>query len=207
MNGALLGEGNSDRALLPLLSWVVRNATDVDATIIWIDPARLPPARGLADKARLVHTILACDLLFVHRDADKQPADWRYAEIRNAVGDMAHVPVVPVRMTEAWLLPHESAIREASGRVSGRDDLALPPIGRIEDVADPKAALRDALLSAHGATGRRRSRFDPGAAIYRLADLVEDWSPLRRLPSFRRLEQDTRAALAGLGHPLRPPAP
>ena len=33
---------------------------------------------------------------------------------------------------------------------------------------------------------------------HELAEQIDDWSPLRQLPAFRRLEDDTRAALAGL---------
>jgi hypothetical protein len=45
------------------------------------------------------------------------------------------------------------------------------------------------------------------AALHRLADLVEDWSALRQLPSFQRLEADTRQVLGVLGLPLLEPGP
>lgn len=202
MNGALPGEGNSDRALLPLLLWVLREATPVDTSVEWVDTSRLPPARSLADKVAQLRKVQPCELLFVHRDSDKQRPEWRYREVTEAAGDQLHVAVVPVRTMEAWLLPHEAAIRAAAGRVSGKDALGLPNPARIEDIADPKRVLRDALVQAHGATGRRKDRFDPAAALYRLADLVEDWSVLRQLPAFRRLEADTRAALSILGVPV-----
>lgn len=94
------------------------------------------------------------------------------------------------------------AIRTAAGRPSGRESLALPPLARLEATAGPKQLLHESLKRANGATGRRAERFDSAAAIHRLADLVEDWAPLRALPAFRRLEEDTRAALTELGLPV-----
>jgi len=45
------------------------------------------------------------------------------------------------------------------------------------------------------------------AAAHRLATLVDDWSPLRQLTAFRKLERDTISTLEALGartgsHPL-----
>jgi hypothetical protein len=56
------------------------------------------------------------DLVVVHRDSDNVGADKRRDEIAQGAQDSgveSHVlPVIPVRMTEAWLLLDESAIRE-----------------------------------------------------------------------------------------------
>lgn len=124
MIAALLAEGPSDKALLPILRWVLGSASPVPARIEWIDTssfARRPSTlREEVDAAKIV---CPCDLLFVHRDADKQPPQWRYDKISQSVGDQVHVAVVPIRMTEAWLLIDAEAIRAASGRVSGIEDL------------------------------------------------------------------------------------
>lgn len=203
MNAALLGEGPTDRALLPLLRWLLGQSTASTCEIAWVDTNRIAGEGALAAKVARGLAANPCDLLFVHRDSDQQPPEWRYTEIAAAVGAQPYVAVVPIRMTEAWLLLDAAAIRAAAGRPSGAEDLALPPLSRMEALADPKRALREALISAHAATGRRAARFDPGAALYRVADLVEDWSPLRRLSAFQRLERDTRTAVEALGLPLR----
>jgi hypothetical protein len=82
--------------------------------------------------------------------------------------------------------------------------LGLPPLARTEHLPDPKRALRDALVSAHGADGRRARQFRPDAARHRVAELIEDGSPLRQLSAFRQLEADTRAALVSLNVPIDP---
>jgi hypothetical protein len=132
------------------------------------------------------------DIVFVHRDAEKLSAAVRLAEIpsRDAV-----VPIVPIRMTEAWLLIDEGAIRQAAGNPNGKTALALPPVKQLEELPDPKAILRALLISASEYSGRRRRKFDHAAAFRRLADLIEDFSPLLRLSAFGRFCEDLTAVL------------
>jgi hypothetical protein len=200
---ALLGEGSSDRALMPILRWIVDRATPDDVRIERIDtfPTR---ANTLQQKVEAARLVCPCELLFVHRDADNQPPEWRYEEIRRAVGDTVYVAVVPIRTTEAWLLIDVPMIRAAAGRPSGTNDLDLPKLAKIESESRPKERLEEALRRAHGATGRRAHKFHPPSAINRLANLIEDWSPLREVGAFQRLEADTRAALGRLGLALKP---
>jgi hypothetical protein len=144
-----------------------------------------------------------CNLLFVHRDAEGLPLEMRRDEILKAFKGVAYgalpvVCVVPVRMTEAWLLFDESAIRMAAGNPDGRVNLALPRLERCEEIPDPKALLHEALRTASELTGRRRKKFRPDVQVHRLADLVDDYSPLRRLPAFRALEGDLQAAVQRL---------
>ncbi len=204
MKAALIGEGGSDRALLPALRWLLQRSTTEPAVLEWVDTARFASGRSLKEKVKAALRVHPCDLLFVHRDADNQAPARRFQEIRSAAGQHPHVAVVPIRMTETWLLIDESAIRAVAGRPSGKEDLGLPAIGKLEQVSDPKATLHGAMRVAHGATGRRARRFRPEEALHRLADLVTDWSPLRQVPAFRRLETDTRCALETLGLPLGP---
>ena len=204
MNAALLAEGSSDRVLLPVLRWLLDELTGEAVPVAWVDTSLLTTGPKLADKVRYALRVQPCHLLFIHRDADNQPPAARYEEIRLAAAEHPHVAVVPIRTTEAWLLIDEPAIRAASGRVSGRESLGLPSASRIEQVSDPKTVLRHALVTAHGGTGRRARRFRPTEARQRLADLIDDWSPLRQLSAFQRLEADTRAALASFDLPLHP---
>ena len=108
-----------------------------------------------------------CDLLFVHRDAEGVPHRSRVEEIEIAMQEVRavhegaglppHVVVVPVRMTEAWLLFDEAAIRRAAGNPNGRVSLQLPP-GDPEEIADPKQLLHDLLRTASELGGRRLGR-------------------------------------------------
>jgi hypothetical protein len=127
VTGALLGEGTSDRALLPILRWLVAQISSADIRLEWVDSSRFAwPRRTLAEKVRLALLACPCDLLFVHRDADNQHPALRHAEIANAVGTQRFVAVVPIRETEAWLLIDESAIAHATHRRCQRSQ-ATPP--------------------------------------------------------------------------------
>lgn len=172
--------------------------------IEWIDTSRIPSTPTLRERVSAVRRLAPYDLVFIHRDADNQPPAWRYEEIAEAAAGSPYVAVVPVRMTEAWLLFDEESLRAASGRPSGKEPLNLPPVRRLESLPDPKRTLKDTLLLASGTTGRRRERFDPIQARARVADLIEDWAPLRLLPAFQQLERDVHAALAHANLPTNP---
>lgn len=140
-----------------------------------------------------------CDLLFVHRDAEGESWDARVAEIRGhlalTAAEQPAVCVVPVRMQEAWLLFNEAVIRWAADNPRGRMPLEIPSLDRLEDLADPKGLLWKALMTASGLRPGRRHRFLPAARAHRVAELIEDFSPLRRLSAFEALEEDVKATL------------
>ncbi len=138
-----------------------------------------------------------CDLLFIHRDAEGEIPDIRYEEINNAVISFAeqyektpHVCVVPVRMTEAWLLFDIKAIRRAAGNPNGAMELNLPPLKEVENVHNPKDILFNAFQTASGLNKRRLKKLNKARCRLRLAELIQDFSPLRVLPAFQRLEED-----------------
>jgi hypothetical protein len=199
----LVSEGSSDRALLPVLHWLLLDLNfSGSLEQQWADLRQLPrPPRGLPERIRKAVELYPCDLLFVHRDAETMPLSERRQELRSAVqnaglGDPpAAVCVVPVRMMEAWLLFDERALRQAAGRPSGRHPLGLPRRQHLEDLTDPKGILHRLLVEASGVTGRRRKKFPTVERVHRLANLIEDYSPLRVLPAFRELEQDLRDVL------------
>lgn len=201
----LVTDGSSDAVLVPVIRWLLAELSSASIEVQWADLRRFPhPARTLDEKLATAVASYDCDLLFVHRDAEGQDPARRYVEVSqaNRTG-RPHVAVVPVRMQEAWLLVDEVALRQAAGRPSGCEPLHLPSPRQWEGLADPKHVLHQALIAASGAKGRRAKAFNAGAAVHRMADLVTDWSRLRELVAFQRLEADTRSALTELGAPLR----
>src|SRR5690606_23217799 len=97
-------------------------------------------------------------LTFVHRDAEGVSWDERHREFENC--DMAGiVPVIPVTMTEAWILFDASAISHA---VACPDAVVeVPRISTVEELNDPKQIVEELLRQAAGnPTGRRRATLD-----------------------------------------------
>ncbi len=189
----LLGEGSSDRALIPILDWLFgQHLPDCAIQSAWADLGRLPqPPRTLNERISESLSLYPCQLLFVHRDADRDGHAARVEEVRRAAAPHEPhpiIPVVPVRMLEAWLLCDEQALRRASGNPNGRQPLSLPSPSQIEDIADPKGVLHDRLRVASGLSGRRRRTLRVSAE--RVALLAADFTVLRQLPAFCALEAE-----------------
>ena len=207
----LLPEGSSDRALIPLLTWLLRDigvghAIQSNLADVW--RLREKP-RGLTEKIIRSIELYPCDLLFIHRDADREPQEARVTEIQEAVQDAQQsisvspvVCVVPVRMQEAWLLFDAAAIRRAAGNPNGRETLGLPELRRVENLPDPKTELYNLIRTASGLTGHRLRRLKVQALSSRASQVsgyIEDFSPLRALSAFRQLETQLRAVVSEQG--------
>lgn len=195
----LISDGPSDRALLPILTWALRENSSVGRVQAeWADLYRLPdPPRNLCNRILTAIDLFPCDLLFVHRDAERQEPETRYSEINKAVQEAVsqgfNIPavcVVPVKMTEAWLLFDETAIRIAAGNPNGKNTLNIPELKEIEQILDPKDLLFEILKKASGLTRRRLKKFNEGAARVRISELIADFSPLRELNAFKKLEKN-----------------
>lgn len=194
----LLSEGTSDQALLPVLDWLLRHHfPDHAVQPSWANPQRFgQPPKRLSDKIALTIEFFPCDVLFVHRDADRELRENRVREITGAklevktAQNLPVVCVVPTRMTEAWLLHDEAALRTAAGNPHGKEPLQLPRIADLEKEPDPKDLLHKLLLDASGRKGRRLRSFAVSGRVRRLAELIDDFAPLRALPAFRSLESD-----------------
>jgi hypothetical protein len=198
----LVTDGSSDACLMHPIDWLLRACDWNECVGEWADLRGLPDSSSLlADQLRLALALYPSELVFVHRDAERQDPELRVAQITAAIAELStqvrHVCVVPVRMMEAWLLHDEVAIRRAAGKPNGKQKLLLPSLSRVETVADPKSALREALLLASETSGRRHKQKlrDFGIMRRRVAELIDDYSPLRAVSAFARLEQELRTTL------------
>ena len=202
----MLGDGSSDQVLLSHITWISRQhlPSSVPIAATWADLTRLRKRpTNLVERISGALAIFPCDLLCVHRDAERESPEVRFREIESAISKVrespANIRVVPVRMTEAWLMFDEGAIRSAAGNPHGHAKLELPPIGQAEELADPKRRLHDILRAASELEGRRLRNFKVGLAVRRIVDFCDDLSPLRQLDAFRRLEADLREYLQSGG--------
>lgn len=202
MRFLLACEGQSDTGLVSHIERVIIESsgeTEVQGEH-WFHGSSLECKlrRGLRAAGHMAGMV---DMLFVHRDANHVGADARRAEIDGAVATILDAPrsvaVIPVRMTEAWLLLDEAAIRKTVGNPNGREPLGLPTSREAERRSDPKRILAEALLAASEATGRRRRRIQRDFARFRRQLLINlpIGGPLEQLPSWRRFRDDTLCAI------------
>ena len=195
----LIADGSSDRALVPVLIWLLRQYWEhVPIQPEFSDLRRLRNLpRSLPHRIDRSIELYPCDLLFVHRDAERESVEKRREEIREALERsergriLPTICVVPVRMQEAWLLIDESALKKAAGNPTSRQNLPMPDVRRLEDLPDPKRVLRDLLREASGFQGRRLKKFnrDLSRCVQRVAQQIGDFGLLRRLTAFRELER------------------
>ena len=203
----LLADGPSDSVLIGLLRWLLLEHTDKTAINIEFEPKNHLTSLGHSSYSASIKAavdLFPCDLLFLHRDTEKKTRSDRINEIDRAIQEadlprQMHVCVIPIRMTEAWFLFHEQAIRGASGNPNGKISLELPPLKKVENLPDPKAILDNLILQASGLGKRRLERLRPENRRKIIPDFISDYSPLRNLSAFRALETDVKKALSSLG--------
>jgi len=194
----LLADGTSDRVLKPILDWLLDiHCPDRPHDVQFAQYLPGNP-KGLSARIKSALAEYPCDMLFVHRDAETSSLQEREQEIETAWKSQSlpqqMVTVVPVRMTEAWLLLDKAAIRAAAGNPNGTVALKLPSLSQVEMLRDPKEDLFDLLRTASGLATGRLSAFSAPARRHRVAELMPTFEPLRALPSFKRLEAQLHQA-------------
>lgn len=196
---SLLSEGSSDELLLPVIDWSIQR---LGHQVIAAEHAYFPGLPLEQKIPQILSDYPMSDILIIHRDGDGAGLDKRLEEIKSTIHDDVNVwaPIIPVRMTEAWFLHNEGAIRKAAGNPNGKTPLDLPGKKTWEKIADPKDVLVEKLMVATEAKGRRlkRKRKEIWAMRRQLLLSVKDFSPLIGLTAFDQFLADLEAALNSL---------
>lgn len=195
IRAVFIGEGTSDTPLGGIVAALFeRCGVQLDVSTPDFELLRRPLDVGSKISASLELTSAPIDLFIVHRDADTEDGSRRCEEIRSALEANApshrYLPVVPIHMTEAWLLLDEAAIRQVAGNPKGRVPLNLPSPREAERRADPKSVLAESILTASDETGRRRDRIARRFPENRrrLLEQLQIDGPVRQLGAWRELE-------------------
>lgn len=202
----LVSEGTSDKALIPHITWLLeQNGISIPIDSEWADWRHLPEVpKKLHEKIKTSFELYPCDILFVHRDSDREPPQHRRNEIDNAIESAfneikpQYVCVIPIKMQEAWLLFDEKAIRRASANPYGKVKLNLPKLRSIERIANPKEILHDIIRQASELSGRHLRKLSLSHCASQISVNIEDFSPLRSLSAFQQLENDIKQVVKNL---------
>jgi hypothetical protein len=140
----LVSDGSSDQILKHPINWLLQQLTDRIPIARWADPT-ISNCGSFILRERIINAIecYPCELLFIHRDAEKQPREKRISEIQKAMKDLPAPPqvcIIPVRMTEAWFLINGSLLQRAANNPAGTTAINLPALNRV-DVA-PRSLSR-----------------------------------------------------------------
>jgi hypothetical protein len=199
----LVTDGSSDKCLMPIINWVIKNRLEnleYSLEAQWAELRNLPkPPKHLHDKIIKAVDIFPCDIVFIHRDAENQSFALREEEIKQAIVyseiKIPFVCIVPIKMQEAWLLIEEDAIRAAAANPNGSVRLKLPTVSDLESLPHPKDILHSLLKQASELSGRRLDKFPYHKAAIYVSETIADFSALRYLPGFRRFEESLNEVL------------
>ncbi len=197
----LLSEGSSDESLIPILKLLlIKYFPNTPINSKWADLRNLKkPPKELENKILLACEYYNCNLLFIHRDSDGETLFKREQEIIKAVEKAEKnvkipksIAVIPVKMLETWLLIDEKAIRFSVGNPYSKIPLNLPKFHELENKSKPKEFLNETLKKASGYTGRKLKKLNLNSCKKRIADRIENLSPLQKLSAFQELEKKVR---------------
>jgi hypothetical protein len=214
---ALYVEGNSDRHFLPILirrtveailATRARYAIEVNEVAIINDDMRRKTSHieRILEAARCSEGYYA---LIVHRDADAPTQ----ARARERYFDPGHkhvqqcsdpvcrtlIPIIPVRMIEAWMLTDPEALCAATETNVNAADLSLPAAPhQVEADKTAKTTLRLAVQKALEHQRRGRRTMSPEDLYPELAARIR-LERLRLVPSYSQFDQDMTETLITLG--------
>lgn len=197
LRAGIFAEGPTDYAflrplldrLLPDLAPAAMSRVPVIGDSIGIDAPGRPPARRGERIASAIDAFWdECTLFVIHGDGEGDPdrarrerIDPGMAATRARHPDAAIAACVPVREIEAWLLADQDPFAQLLAP-------SLIPVlpADPEAVSDPKLALEH--LVTRGGLKLRRE-------VYELFGANVSLSGLRRLPAFRRFEEELTYAI------------
>lgn len=215
---ALYAEGRTDERFLPtilrrtiddLLSRRAPRVVEVPLPILLQPDLKASRAEDIVAVARQA---AGYHLLFVHADADHPTRARALSERvlpgvslvqeRFTAGEAVCrdlVPVIPVRMVEAWMLADPEALRAIVGTVLSPDELGIPMRAHeIEGEAQPKERLAAIMHIAYTQRPRRRRHVGIGDLYRPLADQIS-LQRLNRLSAYQQLVDDLTTTLTSLG--------
>jgi hypothetical protein len=202
----LIGDGSSDKALLPVINWLIDDLfpeLPVAGTFADFGHLRNPPAKkDVKNQVLYAKHYYPFDILIYHRDAEESTEaiiakrkQEVLAELDQVMAPDKMVCVVPVVMTEAWLLIEPEAIKKAAGNRNYAGALPLPSLQTLEQQKDPKFKLHELLRIARNTNKRDLAKFNVHQAVHYVAEYITDFTLLRQLRSFREFEHDLKHAI------------
>jgi hypothetical protein len=149
-------------------------------------------------------------ILIVHSDADdnsdKEAFDNRinpwFSLVEEEIGKICKnlVPIVPIRMTEAWMIADKNTLKEEIG--TDKDDHQLElnfPIKNVEIIADPKEKIKKAIQVACIETPYRLARINIADLYLPLGQKV-DLSILNHLGAYRKFKKHLTEAFKKINY-------
>ena len=204
---ALATEGSSDHRFLPniIQRTFERVAFDDEQDIKIFDPICLPQISGenIREKAKK-YAIQAAEkgamVLCFHADADdktdknafKERIDPAFNAIKSDEGDLCKnlVAIVPIQMTEAWILADKELLKKELCTNKSDSELAIDK--EPESFSNPKETIKNAINKAReGITKRYRNKLKIDDLYSQIGTNIP-LSKLESLSSYKKFEEAVR---------------
>ncbi len=181
---SVVADGGTDLMLVPVIQWAIHR---LDPDVEILEPEFRKRRGGIEDFLRTYNS--GAMVVFAHRDSENLTLENRLREF-HGVTRADVVPVVPVQMSEAWILFDGAAVAKAAG--SPAAEVVAPAIAEIENIRNPKERLDELLFRAAGLPAGRRGRNFKRSITQRrvsVAAHIADYGPLEGVPAFRRFQE------------------
>ncbi len=199
---AYLGEGLTDQRFLGVLIERTFRAIVAEASVdlLVVDPC-------FAGKSSLKHLencladIIGFTVICIHADADKVSSNRAMQErvqplidiILSRDTNQPIVPIIPIRMTEAWMLADQEAFKNELVTDKSYSELGIKTA--VESIANPKAAIETAIrIIDKELPAKQRGQTEIGNLYEELANTIS-LTELQRLPSYQQFQGAARQAL------------
>ena len=213
---AVYPEGRTDARALPILvqrtaERIIRARGTSLVEVLRVRVARIEKQDKSGDERILAaaRRTAGYHALAVHCDADARTSDRalkeRYAPGLRLVEKRASAegnfcehlfPIIPVKMTESWMLADAEVLIEVIGTSASPQDLKLPRPSNVESVEDPKGKL-GAVIRRAISTRRRRKKVKTGELFEPVARRIR-LDRLEQVDSFARFKSDLTDVLIDL---------
>lgn len=148
------------------------------------------------------------NVLCIHVDADSnkdaevikfkiQPAFNSIEEKKEEVYCKNLVAIIPIHMTEAWMLANKDLLKEEIGTTLSNTDLGISR--HPESIADPKKVIEDALIIAQAHLPGKRNKIDIGDLYQPIGQKIK-MDNLQTLESFKVFKESVESALRKLNY-------
>jgi hypothetical protein len=210
---ALYAEGTVDTRFLPpiiqrtsemILMHCGQSVVDIPEPII------VSKKHNSLDQAILQASreVRGCHVLLIHNDADSRTFERArrerfepgFALVQQCSEEVCRnlVPVIPIRMTEAWMLVDVDALCGVLGTNLSPQMLELPSrAALVESVTDPKNTLNEVMRKVNAGRSQRRQHISLNTRYELLARRI-DLNRLIHVPSYKSFVDDLTSTLAEL---------
>ncbi|MFW6116782.1 MAG: DUF4276 family protein [bacterium] len=213
---AIYCEGPTDERFLPIIiqrtgDRIMRKNENALKPVEVLEPLPLRPHSEAQDPAQRILSVArqarGYHALIIHSDADsstrEDALEQRYIPGEHLVEQNQNgvcknmLPIIPVRMTEAWMMADFDTFQDVVGTDLPFDKLGFPnTTHQVESVEDPKHQLRLALKRVFSAR-RRRKKVRLGQYYESLARRIK-LEELGKVPAFQEFITDFTDTLKSL---------